>query len=35
MAADSMWELFRKTGNIVFYCLYRALTDAEAEDRTA
>ena len=35
MTSESMWELFMLTGNMVVYCLYRQLLDAETEDKTA
>ena len=35
MDASARWELFRETGQPVFYLLYRQAAEAEAAPRTA
>lgn len=35
MNSDSMWELFYKTGNVIFYLLHKELVKVEDEDKTA
>ena len=35
MTSESMWKLFRQTGNIIFYCLAKRLEETENEGKTA
>ncbi len=35
MTADNMWTLFKETGNIVFYLLYRKCLERENTAKTA
>lgn len=31
-SADAIWKLFKETGNIIFYLIYRELTEREKEE---
>ena len=35
MSTDGMWELFMKTGDVLFYLLYKELSHQQEGERTA